>query len=55
MLSTLTQEKNTLKDDFLVTKTVILSGTDHSKKRKEILNYFHNSFSLYESIFECLN
>jgi len=41
--------------DFLLnTKTVLLDGTNPEKKRQEILDYFHNSFSIYESLFECL-
>jgi 5-histidylcysteine sulfoxide synthase/putative 4-mercaptohistidine N1-methyltranferase len=38
----------------IITKTVLLDGDDVAAKRKEILEYFHNTFSLYESIFECL-
>ena len=38
----------------LVTKTPILDQGDIESKRQEILDYFHQSFSLYESIFECL-
>ena len=37
------------------TNTVVLDGGDVAAKRAEILDYFHKSFSLYESIFECLN
>lgn len=36
-------------------KTVTLDTGDVEAKRQEILDYFHTSFSLYESIFECLN
>ncbi len=36
-------------------KTVTLDSGDVEAKRQEILDYFHTSFSLYESIFECLN
>ncbi len=39
----------------LITKTPILDKGDIETKRQEILEYFHNSFTLYESIFECLN
>ena len=42
-------------DDFLITKTILLNEGDVEAKRQEILDYFHKSFSLYESIFECLN
>jgi len=38
----------------LVTKTPILNVGDIESKRLEILAYFHNSYSLYESLFECL-
>ncbi|MFK7767391.1 MAG: 5-histidylcysteine sulfoxide synthase [Mariniblastus sp.] len=38
----------------LVTKTPILNEGDVESKRQEILDYFHNSFTLYESLFECL-
>ena len=38
----------------LVTKTPILNQGDAESKRAEILQYFHDSFTLYESLFECL-
>ena len=38
----------------LVTRTPILNEGDVESKRQEILDYFHHSFSLYESLFECL-
>lgn len=38
----------------LVTKTPILDAGDVASKRQEILDYFHHSFTLYESLFECL-
>ena len=38
----------------LVTKTPLLSSGDVETKRQEILQYFHDTFTLYESIFECL-
>ena len=38
----------------LVTRTPILDEGDVEAKRQEILQYFHDSFTLYESIFECL-
>ncbi|MDM3871373.1 5-histidylcysteine sulfoxide synthase [Porticoccus sp. W117] len=38
----------------LITKTPLLNGGDPEAKRQEILQYFHDTFSLYESIFECL-
>ena len=38
----------------LVTKTTLLNEGTPEAKREEILHYFHQSFSLYESLFECL-
>ena len=38
----------------LITKTPLLHEGDIETKRQEILDYFHNSFTLYESIFDCL-
>ena len=38
----------------VVTKTPLLNEGTVESKRKEILEYFHKTFSLYESIFECL-
>lgn len=38
----------------LVTRTPLLDEGDVESKREEILKYFHDSFTLYESIFECL-
>ncbi|MGS2723005.1 5-histidylcysteine sulfoxide synthase [Porticoccus sp. GXU_MW_L64] len=38
----------------LITKTPLLDGNDPEAKRQEIRQYFHDTFSLYESIFECL-
>jgi 5-histidylcysteine sulfoxide synthase/putative 4-mercaptohistidine N1-methyltranferase len=38
----------------LVTKTPLLNEGDPESKRQEILEYFHDSFTLYESLFECL-
>ena len=38
----------------IVTRTPILDTGDVEAKRQEILNYFHDSFTLYESLFECL-
>ncbi|MBI1216649.1 MAG: 5-histidylcysteine sulfoxide synthase [Alphaproteobacteria bacterium] len=37
------------------THSVLLTGGNPEEKRLEILNYFHKTFSLYESLFECLN
>ena len=38
----------------IVTKTPLLDGDSVDDVRQKILNYFHDTFSLYESIFECL-
>lgn len=39
----------------LITKTPILNQGDPESKRLEILAYFHQTFTLYESLFECLS
>jgi hypothetical protein len=36
-------------------KTLVLNTGDVLTKRQEIKNYFNTTFSLYESLFECLN
>lgn len=41
--------------DFLVTKTIDLRHGAVEDKRQEILEYFHKTFTLYESLFECLD
>jgi 5-histidylcysteine sulfoxide synthase/putative 4-mercaptohistidine N1-methyltranferase len=38
----------------LVTKVPVLDSGDPDSKRQEILDYFHHSFTLYESLFDCL-
>ena len=38
----------------IVTRTLLLDRGDVEAKRQEILDYFHHSFTLYESLFECL-
>ena len=38
-----------------VSRTVLLDEGSVATKRQEILDYFHDTFSLYESLFECLN
>ena len=38
----------------VITKTPLLDGRSTEEKRAEILQYFHDSFTLYESLFECL-
>lgn len=43
-----------LSDLPLVTRTPLLCDGDVESKRQEILQYFHDTFTLYESIFECL-
>ncbi len=40
--------------DVTVPKSPLLNQGDAETKRQEILNYFHQSFDLYESLFECL-
>ncbi|MEJ2214040.1 MAG: SAM-dependent methyltransferase, partial [Gammaproteobacteria bacterium] len=40
--------------NLLVTKSVLLTGDDVEKKRQQIRNYFHDTFTLYERIFDCL-
>ena len=39
----------------LVTRTPILNEGSVETKREEIRQYFHDTFSLYESMFECLS
>jgi 5-histidylcysteine sulfoxide synthase len=36
------------------THTLLLSGNDVEQKRDEILNYFTQTWALYESLFDCL-
>ncbi len=38
----------------VVSRTTVLNEGTVDAKREEILHYFHQSFSLYESLFECL-
>ncbi len=38
-----------------VSKTTVLNEGKSEDKRQEILEYFHKSFDLYESLFECLS
>jgi 5-histidylcysteine sulfoxide synthase/putative 4-mercaptohistidine N1-methyltranferase len=40
--------------ELLVTRTTLLTGDDPDQKRQEIREYFHATFSLYESLFEIL-
>jgi 5-histidylcysteine sulfoxide synthase/putative 4-mercaptohistidine N1-methyltranferase len=44
-----------LSDFVSITKTILLNGDDVTTKRHQILDYFHDTFSLYESLFECLS
>src|SRR5690242_18095379 len=49
---------NTTTDEELrlkVTKTVSLLSGDVEAKRKEVLDYFHNTYTLYERLFEPLS
>ncbi|ASJ71573.1 5-histidylcysteine sulfoxide synthase [Granulosicoccus antarcticus] len=38
----------------IVTRTTVLNEGEAEQKRSEILQYFHKSFDLYESLFDCL-
>lgn len=38
-----------------VSKTPLLTGHSVEHKRAEIRAYFHHTFSLYESLFDCIN
>ncbi len=42
-------------NNLLNTRTLKLDQGSPEEKRQEILDYFHKTFSLYETIFECLN
>lgn len=39
----------------IASRTALLNAGSVSDKRAEVLDYFHKSFDLYESLFECLN
>jgi 5-histidylcysteine sulfoxide synthase/putative 4-mercaptohistidine N1-methyltranferase len=56
IMTTKTQEQVTVGEfsASIVTKTPTLNGTDVEAKRQEILDYFHDTFTLYESLFDCL-
>ena len=41
-------------DDLRVTHSVLLTGDEVEAKRREIRDYFHKTFTLYERIFDCL-
>ena len=47
-------DDHSLDDSLLGIKTVLLNEGNPEEKRQEILEYFHKSFTLYESIYECL-
>ncbi|WP_455815419.1 5-histidylcysteine sulfoxide synthase [Pseudomonas graminis] len=36
------------------TRTLLLSGNDPEQKRQQLLNYFRQTWELYESLFDCL-
>ncbi|WP_414147812.1 5-histidylcysteine sulfoxide synthase [Erwinia sp. BNK-24-b] len=36
------------------TRTVLLTGNDAEEKRRELLSYFQQTWTLYESLFDCL-
>ncbi|ART79109.1 5-histidylcysteine sulfoxide synthase [Oceanisphaera avium] len=38
-----------------VSKTLSLTGDSVAEKRAEIRHYFHHTFNLYESLFDCIN
>ena len=40
--------------ESIVTRTTVLNTGEAEQKREEILRYFHKSFDLYESLFDCL-
>ncbi|MEM7453625.1 MAG: 5-histidylcysteine sulfoxide synthase [Planctomycetota bacterium] len=54
MSSNLETRAHSQRDFSVVTRTPLLNEGNVETKRQEILEYFHDSFSLYESIFECL-
>lgn len=54
MKNSLTEAQSASVSELLATKTCLLSGDDPEKKRAEIRQYFHNTFTLYERLFECL-
>lgn len=47
-------DQHDILNESIVTKTTLLDSGSAEEKREEILHYFHQSFSLYESLFECL-
>lgn len=49
-----TTETENFFTNTIATRTTLLNQGDVASKRQEILEYFHKSFDLYESLFECL-
>ncbi|GAA3721969.1 5-histidylcysteine sulfoxide synthase [Oceanisphaera sediminis] len=39
----------------VVSKTPLLTGGSAEQKREEIRHYFHQTYTLYESLFDCIN
>ncbi|MBR9857222.1 MAG: 5-histidylcysteine sulfoxide synthase [Gammaproteobacteria bacterium] len=39
----------------VVSKTPLLTGSSVEQKREEIRRYFHQTYTLYESLFDCIN
>jgi len=48
------KEKPENNPDLLKTRTPLLTGNNIEEKRQEILDYFHDTFDIYESLFESL-
>ncbi|MGD2119067.1 MAG: 5-histidylcysteine sulfoxide synthase [Chromatiales bacterium] len=40
--------------DLRITRNCLLTGNDAEAKRREIRDYFHKTFTLYERLFDCL-
>lgn len=55
-MSHLAEQRLNLTPEFLDQgkKTVLLTGEDREMKRQEIRAYFHETFMLYERLFDCL-
>ena len=49
-----TMNTETVLPTSITTKTTILNQGEGEDKRQEVLEYFHKSFDLYESLFDCL-
>lgn len=50
----MTSSKLSVLPKDIVTRTTVLNDGEAELKRQEILRYFHKSFDLYESLFDCL-